>query len=263
MVNGKEPALKRILALPRSGISIGYDTDRGSGASNGHDFEDGCLQMKVVARGLLFDMDGVLVSSLGSVERSWQTWAEMRGMDVREAIKQAHGRRAIETVQFLRPDLDAVEELKVIEDLEVEDTVGIEILEGVKRILESLPQKYWTVVTSATERLARVRMEHAGIPVPEKFVTADMVKNGKPHPEPYQRGAALLGLRPEECIVIEDAASGANAGHAAGCRVLATLFSHSLESLKAADWIVDSLKHVQVRVVNDALELEFEPVERI
>ncbi len=218
--------------------------------------------MRVIARGLLFDMDGVLISSLGSVERSWQTWAERHGMDVREAIKQAHGRRAIETIRYLRPDLDADEQLKLIEDLEVADTGGIEILAGVKRILTSLPQKYWTVVTSATERLARVRMEHAGIPVPKEFVTADMVTNGKPHPEPYRRGAALLGLKPEECIVIEDAASGANSGHAANCRVLATLFSHSIESLHAADWIVNSLDDVEVTVVDDALELVFEPVAR-
>ena len=80
--------------------------------------------------------------------------------------------------------------------------------------------------------------------------------------EPYRRGAELLGLRPEDCLVIEDSASGANAGHAAGCKVLATLFSHSLESLSAADWIVKSLEDAHVRVVNDLVEVEFEPIER-
>jgi len=219
-------------------------------------------RVKIRVRGLLFDMDGVLVSSLGSVERSWQKWAEMHGVDVDLAIKTAHGRRAIETVRFLRPDLNDQEELKRIEDFEVEDNEGLEILKGVKPILEVLPEKYWTVVTSATERLARVRMAQGGIPVPSHLITADKVENGKPHPEPYIRGAELLGLKPEECLVIEDSAAGAKAGHAAGCKVLATLFSHSLESLSAADWIVHSLEDVQVRVVDDAVELEFEPVER-
>jgi len=218
--------------------------------------------MKISVRGILFDMDGVLVSSIGSVERSWTKWAEKHGMDIVEAIHTAHGRRAIETVRFLRPDLNAEEELKYIEDLEVEDTEGLEILGGVKPLLETLPEKYWTVVTSATDRLARSRMAAAGIYVPARMITADMVTKGKPDPEPYIRGAALLGLKPEECLVIEDAASGAKAGHAAGCKVLATLFSHSIESLSAADWIVRSLEDVRFALVDESIELEFEPVPR-
>jgi mannitol-1-/sugar-/sorbitol-6-phosphatase len=218
-------------------------------------------------RGILFDMDGVLVSSLGSVERSWKTWAESRGIDPALAIRTAHGRRAIETIRLLRPDLNDIQELKWIEDMEVEDNEGLEILPGVKPILDVLPEKYWTVVTSATERLARVRMADGGIPVPARIVTADMVTKGKPDPEPYWRGAETLGLRPEDCLVIEDSASGAKAGHAAGCKVLATLFSHSIESLSAADWIVRSLEDVQVRLVpnldgHDQIEVEFEPVAR-
>jgi len=213
-------------------------------------------------RGILFDMDGVLVSSLGSVERSWQTWAESRGIDPAVAIRTAHGRRAIETVRILRPDLDDEEELKWLEDMEVEDRDGLEILHGVKPILESLPEKYWTVVTSATDRLARARMAYGGIPVPARMITADMVEKGKPDPEPYRRGAELLGLAPAECLVIEDSASGAKAGHAAGCKVLATLFSHSLESLAAADWIVNSLEDVRVRISDNQVELQFEPVTR-
>lgn len=207
-------------------------------------------------------MDGVLVSSLGSVERSWTRWAERHGIDPALAIRIAHGRRAIETIRFLRPDLNDVEELRQIENLEVIDNEGLEILEGVQHILEALPAKRWAVVTSATERLALSRLRHGGIPLPEHVVTADHVTKGKPDPEPYLMGARLLGLRPEDCLVIEDAASGANAGHAAGCKVLATLFSHSLESLSAADWVVPSLKDVRVAVAGEQIEVEFAPVAR-
>ena len=172
--------------------------------------------MKVRTKGLLFDMDGVLISSLGSVERSWQTWAEGHGIDVGETIKTAHGMRAIETVRVLRPDSDHAAELKVIEDLEIGDTEGLQVLDGVASILQSLPQKFWTIVTSATERLTRSRLAFAGIPVPQHIVTADMVTHGKPHPEPYLRGAKILGLAPADCIVIEDSTSGAKAGHSCG-----------------------------------------------
>jgi mannitol-1-/sugar-/sorbitol-6-phosphatase len=218
--------------------------------------------MKVRVRGVLFDMDGVLISSIGSVERSWTKWAERHGIDPKVAIEMAHGRRAIETVRALRPDLNDVEELKSLEDMEVADNDGVAALEGVLPILEALPADRWAVVTSATERLARSRMQHGGIPVPERLVTADRVTRGKPDPEPYLTGAQHLGLKPEECLVIEDAASGATAGHAAGCKVLATLFSHSLESLSAADWVVPSLDEVRVTVADGWIEFAFEPVDR-
>jgi len=216
--------------------------------------------MKLQVRGILFDMDGVLVSSLGSVERSWTKWGKMRGVDGELAIKTAHGRRAIETVRYLRPDLNDVEELKVIEEIEIADKDDIEVLKGVPRILSELPQKYWTVVTSATDKLARARLSYAGLSIPERIITADQVTNGKPNPEPYIKGAALLKQRPEDCLVIEDSTSGAIAGHAAGCKVLATLFSHTVESLAAADWIVQSLDDVIVRPLEDTVELEFKPL---
>jgi len=213
-------------------------------------------------RGILFDMDGVLVSSLGSVERSWERWAEARGIDRELAIRTAHGRRAIETVRLLRPDLNDMEELLWLERMEIDDKVGLETLAGVERILENLPEKYWTVVTSATERLARSRMEAAGIRVPARIVSADVVAHGKPHPEPYRKGAELLGLAPAECLVIEDSASGAQAGHAADCKVLATLYSHSFDSLMGADWIVHSLDDVHVLVAGDSLDIRFTPIAR-
>jgi sugar-phosphatase len=82
---------------------------------------------------------------------------------------------------------------------------------------------------------------------------------GKPDPEPYRRGAALLGLRPEECVVVEDAPSGVGAGIAAGCRVLGVLGTHSLEELHAASWIVSSLEAIAVTADADGLELRFVP----
>jgi sugar-phosphatase len=220
--------------------------------------------LKVRTKGLLFDMDGVLVSSLGSVERSWQTWAERNGLDARETIKTAHGMRAIETMRKMLPDGDHDAELTIVEELEMADTEGLKVLDGVLSILEILPQKYWTIVTSATERLARSRLAFAGISVPKRIITADMVANGKPHPEPYLRGAEILGLAPEDCIVIEDSTSGSKAGHAAGCKVLATTFSHRVDQLTAADWIVESLAGVKIAVLpgDQGLELEFVALSR-
>lgn len=205
-------------------------------------------------------MDGILVSSLGSVERSWTKWAQMRGVDPALAVRTAHGCRAIETLARLRPDLDSEAELKVIEDIEIADNEGLSVLPGVLELLQALPRDRWTVVTSATERLARVRLMAGRIPLPERVVTADHVTRGKPHPEPFRAGAAMLGFRPEECVVFEDSASGAQAGRAAGCTVVATTFSHSIESLEAAHYLVTDVTGVEVDTARDCLVLRFMPL---
>ncbi|HWF66596.1 MAG TPA: HAD-IA family hydrolase [Acidobacteriaceae bacterium] len=203
--------------------------------------------LEIDVRGVLFDMDGVLMSSLGSVERSWRSYAHARSLDPELAIKLAHGRRAIETVRALRPDLDAESELRVIEDLEVGDNQGLVVLPGVRKMLASLPEGSWGIVTSATDRLARSRLAFAGIAIPKYFVTADMVVQGKPHPEPYLLGTAMLKVPAEQCVVIEDAPAGVAAGKAARCQVLAVLTTHPAATLTAADWRVETLEDVKVK----------------
>ena len=221
-------------------------------------------QVQISCQGVLFDMDGILISSLGSVERSWTKWAKMRGVDPEYAISVVHGRRAIDSVRRLRPDLDAEAELKIIEDFEVEDNDGLVVLPGVLDLLRALPAHRWTVVTSATERLARVRMADGGVPVPERLVTAERVTHGKPHPEPFLAGAALLGFAPGECVVFEDSASGAQAGRNAGCTVVATTFSHPADELKAAHYLVPDLSVMRVEQTpgDGGMVLRFTPLAR-
>jgi mannitol-1-/sugar-/sorbitol-6-phosphatase len=218
--------------------------------------------VEIRCKGLLFDMDGVLISSIDSVERSWTKWAQMRGVDPEYARKIAHGCRAIETVARLRPDLDSNAELRVIEDIEVADGDDLTVLPGVLKLLAALPPDRWTVVTSATERLARIRLTQAALPVPARLITAESVTLGKPDPAPYRAGAALLGLEPQDCVVFEDAAPGAKAGRAAGCIVIATTFSHSAESLEAAHYLVADVTGIAVKTLagDDGLVLNFTPL---
>ena len=205
-------------------------------------------------------MDGILISSIGSVERSWTKWAILRGVDPVLARVTAHGRRAVETIARLRPDLDSNAELTMIENLEIADNEGLTILPGVLDLLAALPANRWTVVTSATERLTRIRLAAGGISVPEKLVTADQVTRGKPHPEPFLKGAALLGVEPAECVVFEDSSSGAEAGRAAGCTVVATTFSHPAEALDAAHYLVRDLTGIRVEYAGDQIVLNLTPL---
>ena len=208
-------------------------------------------------------MDGVLISSIGSVIRCWRLWAKQYGVPNAETYNVPHGMRAIEIVKSLRPDIDPQEGLRVIEDLELEDMADLTVLPGVKVLLESLPRDRWAIVTSATHRLMLGRLAAAGLPIPARIISADMVERGKPDPEPYRRGAQLLGFKPEECIVIEDAPSGVVAGLTAGCLVLAVLGTHSAEELSAASWIVPSLEDLTAIATADDLELAFSPISNV
>lgn len=195
---------------------------------------------------ILFDLDGVLVDSTAVVVRTWREWAERRGLDAGYLLEIAHGRRAVEIVRHMTPDVDAEAEVRQLEGIEARNVEEVLEIEGAAELLSSLPPDGWTVVTSGTRPLAVGRMEHLGLPVPERIVTADDVENGKPHPEPYLKGAEVLGVSPGACVVIEDAPSGVRAAREAGMRVVAIAATYSEGDLSEADAVAASLAGVTV-----------------
>ena len=207
-------------------------------------------------------MDGVLISSIGSVNRCWRRWAEHYGVPGAETYQIPHGTRAVDIIRSLKPALDVAEGLRLIEDMEIEDVADLQVLPGARALLESLPTERWAIVTSATYRLLLGRLYAAKLPVPERIISGDMVDRGKPDPEPYRRGAELIQALPSECIVVEDAPSGVSAGVAAGSRVLGVLGSHSEAELRAAgvSWVVQSLDDVRARTLVDRIVLNLNTV---
>ncbi len=221
--------------------------------------------MVVECKGLLFDMDGVLISSIASVDRCWVKWAKHYGVPNADSFRIQHGTRAVEIMRGLRPDFteeQVAEGLMLIEDMEIADVADLKVLPGVREMLGGLPPERWTIVTSATRRLLLGRLKAAGLPYPDELITANDVVNGKPHPEPYIKGAELLGFGPAECVVVEDAPSGVGAGVAAGSPVLGVLGTHTAEQLygAGATWVVRDLSGVKVTAGEGGLRLEFEKV---
>jgi sugar-phosphatase len=194
--------------------------------------------MRIECRAVLFDLDGVLVDSTPAVARVWTKWALEHGFDPEETVRKAHGRPSITTIRELLPDADHEAENKIVESMEIDDLDGVVALPGALKLLNALPQERWAVITSCTKPLAHVRIRVAGMPQPGVLVTADDIRHGKPNPEPYLRGAELLGVPARDCLVIEDAPAGIRAGKSAGARVLALQTTESDEVLKAAgaDW---------------------------
>ena len=195
---------------------------------------------------ILFDLDGVLVDSTRSVDRQWRKWAQENNLEPDAVVRAAHGRRTIETVRQVAPHLNAEAEMRKIERQEVEDTDGVVVMPGAADLLRSIPDGRWCVVTSGTRLLATGRLRVANLPTPGIMVSADDVTKGKPDPEPYLKGAKLLGTKPEECLVIEDAPAGVRAAHAGKMKVIAITSTFPKAELKEADALVRSLDQIEV-----------------
>lgn len=176
-------------------------------------------------KAVLLDMDGTLVDSDAAVERAWTVWAAEYGVDLPTVLAIAHGSPAEITVRRLLPELDdeaAAESAARQVSLQYDDLSDVVATPGAAELLAELARLGlpWAVVTSADVRLAKARLEVAGIDPPLLITIAD-VTSGKPDPEGYLTAAARLGVDPAECLVVEDALPGVIAGKAAGALVAA------------------------------------------
>ncbi|HKW63596.1 MAG TPA: HAD family hydrolase [Candidatus Acidoferrum sp.] len=203
-------------------------------------------------RGVLFDLDGVLVDSTPAVARVWAWWARQHGFDAEKVVREAHGKPSIATIRELLPSGNHEFENKEVERREIEDVDGVIPLTGAVELLRATPPEKWAVVTSCTRRLAEVRIAAAGLPKPKNMVTSNDIRHGKPDPEPYLKGAQILGATGAECVVIEDAPAGIRAGKAAGAHVIALRTTASDEELvkAGADWIVNDCAELSVDSAN-------------
>lgn len=198
---------------------------------------------------VLFDLDGTLVDSTAAVVRSWITWALERGIDpVR--LQGYHGVPARAIVADLLGGADVESAAARIDQLELADVGDVELLPGAAEALADLPAGRSAIVTSCTRALAAARVRAAGLASPAVVVTADDVRHGKPHPEPYLLGAERLGAAPRDCLVVEDAPSGIASATAAGMATLAVTTTTPGEQLDA-DVVVGALSDV-VLVADDA-----------
>jgi sugar-phosphatase len=199
-------------------------------------------------------MDGTLVDSTAIVERQWRRWAARHGMDPVPILEVAHGRRTIDTIRDIAPELATPEEAAAFDDEEAEDSIGAVAVIGAGELLRSLPPDRWAVVTSATTPLARVRLRGVGLPVPALLVSADDIGNGKPDPEGYLAAARALGVEPARCVVLEDTPAGLEAGRAAGMPVIAVSTTYPAETLHA-DVVVPDLRCVTATVSGHQIHL--------
>lgn len=212
-------------------------------------------------KGFLFDLDGTLVDSLPAVERAWTHWAECHGISPQEVLAFIHGKQAITSLRHFMPgatELAIQHEFELLEQMEAQDTDGVSALPGALALLERLNELGipWAIVTSGSIPVASARRKAGGLPQPAVFITAELVKQGKPQPDAYLLGAERLGLAPQACVVVEDAPAGILSGLAAGCQVIAVNAPAETPQLDRVDLILSSLTQIKVDKVAQGASIE-------
>ncbi|MEU0055032.1 HAD-IA family hydrolase [Streptomyces sp. NPDC006334] len=200
----------------------------------------------LTARALLLDMDGTLVNSDAVVERIWRRWAAEHGLDGDEVMRVVHGRQGHASMALLLPDrpreLNLEDNARMLAE-ETADMDGVVPVPGAPEFLASLRGVPHALVTSADAPLSTARMAAAGLDLPRVRVTAESVGASKPDPEGFLKGAAELGVVPEECVVFEDSGAGIAAGRAAGMRVVGV---GTRAAAHEPDVVVPDLRRVRV-----------------
>jgi mannitol-1-/sugar-/sorbitol-6-phosphatase len=200
----------------------------------------------LTCRVLLFNLDGILIDTLANRERHWSEWAQRHQLDVKQVLSAIQGQTTLETIHELVPTLPADLEARYLNDMQILDTRDVVAMPGALKLLEQLSPEQWTIVTSDPPLLAKARLRAAKLPQPRLLISSLDVKQGKPYPEGYLKGAALMHADPEECLIIEDSLTGLEAALAAHIPALAVGTTHAQADFKNAEIWVPSLALLKV-----------------
>ena len=197
-------------------------------------------------KAVLFDMDGVLVDSEAYICKAAILMFEEKGIHVKEkdfipfigmGENNYLGGVAKKYNIALNVDRDKNRTYEIYQKI----TRGkLKPLKGVVDFIHLCKVKNLkiAVATSADEVKMLINLSEIGIP-PSTFnctVNGLEIVRKKPLPDIYLEAARRLNVDPSECLVVEDAISGEQAGKTAGCKVLAITGSFREEEFLLADW---------------------------
>ncbi len=213
-------------------------------------------------RGVLFDMDGLVLDTEKLFCRFWAEAGQFYGFPM--TFEHGMGMRALGRVQaeaqlhaFLGPDADydAIR-AKRIERMDAYiSEYGVDLKPGIRELLDYLHTngvKCAITSSSPLERIQKYLSFHGLDSQFDALCSGHDVRCGKPAPDIYLHGAASLGLKPEECLALEDAPSGIESAFRAGCHpvIIPDLDQPSEETLSHCYAKADSLMDIVALIKN-------------
>lgn len=176
----------------------------------------------------LIDMDGTLYDSMPLHSRAWHRLIKEIGIHASEdEFYLDEGMTGEATINKLAMkewgktlSKEECEALYARKARYFSEYDAPKVMRGAKRVVDELMRRgiVCVLVTGSGQGSLLDRLEHdfpGAFPV-ERRVTSRDVEHGKPHPEPFLRGAQLAGVKPEECIAIDNAPLGVESAHRAG-----------------------------------------------
>jgi len=211
-------------------------------------------------RAVLWDMDGTLIDSMPYHVEAWTEVLEPLGYHFApEQLLKTFGLRNEEIVRdHLKLDRPQAELQRLIEEKEeryrrLVSERGLALLPGARRWLDDLKAADWpqAIVSSAPRlNMAAVLQGTQLGDFMDTIVCAEDVERGKPYPDPFLLAADRLGLRPQRCIVVEDAPAGLESARRAGMKTIGVLTTHEVLE---ADRVVRSLEELQWEMIDNLL----------
>ncbi len=207
------------------------------------------------ARGVICDMDGLLVDSEPLYKVAWQNAARALGIDLSDAVYatlvgRTEADSEIEMVAIFGETFPVVEfRARWDADWRARAASGqLRPMAGARDLLETLRLRGVPLALATSSRRVYTTLSLAATDLSSYFdaiVTVDQVKRGKPAPDLYLLAAEKLGLPPASCVALEDSDAGASAAVAAGMRVfvIPDLVPPSAQSLVGIAGVFESLEH--------------------
>ncbi len=219
-------------------------------------------------RGVLFDLDGVLLKSMEQHLEAWQhAFGRYKKVITANDFYMLEGRGVKSVVEILtkKHNIDPGLKEKIMDDKikYYNKRFRAEFYEGLFSLLDFLKNQKleMAVVTGGFRDRVNQIVHHHFNGYFSAMVTSDDVENTKPYPEPYLKGATLLELRPDECIVIENAPMGIESGKKAGMFVIAVSTTLDEEYLYQADMIAENFADVEKYITSKFVANKSEDLE--
>lgn len=204
----------------------------------------------------IFDLDGVIVDTATYHYKAWKRLANLLGFDfTHEQNEQLKGISRMDSLDLVlgwgNIQKSDSEKLQLAQQknawyLEfIGQMKADEILPGVRQFIEELKAAGIRIALGSASKNSAEILERTGISdFFDVIVDGNSVTRSKPDPEVFSRGAELLGLAPERCVVIEDAAAGIEAAHRAGMKVIGI---GDPEVLKNADLVLPDTQKLSIQ----------------